>query len=229
MMALLALGLLPPALANTRVARDAGQFVSSIAQEAIDELASTALDEDERLRRFRRLFAEGFDIPLIARFVLGRYWRQASDAERAEYLKLFDELVVQTYARRFNEFNAARLRVLSVSRPNEDNDVIVAVEGALQGKPPVRMDVRVRQSAAQFKIIDLSIEGISMAVTQRDEFSSVIQRGGGRIEALLASPAALRLLTADDLAGATAQPNVPGTVGPPNWCRQLPRPVDQLL
>jgi phospholipid transport system substrate-binding protein len=187
MMALLALGLLPPALANTRVARDAGQFVSSIAQEAIDELASTALDEDERLRRFRRLFAEGFDIPLIARFVLGRYWRQASDAERAEYLKLFDELVVQTYARRFNEFNAARLRVLSVSRPNEDNDVIVAVEGALQGKPPVRMDVRVRQSAAQFKIIDLSIEGISMAVTQRDEFSSVIQRGGGRIEALLAS------------------------------------------
>ena len=187
MMALLALGLLPPALANTRVARDAGQFVSSIAQEAIDELASTALDEDERLRRFRRLFAEGFDIPLIARFVLGRYWRQASDAERAEYLKLFDELVIQTYARRFNEFNAARLRVLSVSRPNEDNDVIVAVEGALQGKPPVRMDVRVRQSAAQFKIIDLSIEGISMAVTQRDEFSSVIQRGGGRIEALLAS------------------------------------------
>jgi phospholipid transport system substrate-binding protein len=150
-------------------------------------LASTALDEGERLRRFRRLFAEGFDIPLIARFVLGRYWRQATDAERAEYLKLFDELVVLTYARRFNEFNAARLRVLSVSRPNEDNDVIVAVEGALQGKPPVRMDVRVRQGAAQFKIIDLSIEGISMAVTQRDEFSSVIQRGGGRIEALLAS------------------------------------------
>ena len=184
---LCALWLLPSTSASTRVARDAGHFVSSIAQEAIDELASTALDEGERLRRFRRLFAEGFDIPLIARFVLGRYWRQATDAERAEYLKLFDELVVLTYARRFNEFNAARLRVLSVSRPNEDNDVIVAVEGALQGKPPVRMDVRVRQGAAQFKIIDLSIEGISMAVTQRDEFSSVIQRGGGRIEALLAS------------------------------------------
>jgi len=47
--------------------------------------------------------------------------------------------------------------------------------------------------------------------------------------ALLASPAALRLLTADDLAGATEQPNVPGTVGPPNWCRPLPRPVDELL
>jgi phospholipid transport system substrate-binding protein len=180
-------GLMSPAPASTRVATDAGSFVAGLAQEAIDELASAVLNEEERLRRFRRLFADGFDVPLIARFALGRYWRQATDAERAEYLRLFDDLVVQTYARRFNEFNAARLRVLSVSRPNEDNDVMVAVEGALQGKPPVRMDVRVRQGAAQFKIIDVSIEGISMAVTQRDEFSSVIQRGGGRIEALLAS------------------------------------------
>ena len=185
--ALFAIGLLPVAPASTRAATDAGSFVSGLAQEAIDELASVALNEEERLRRFRRLFADGFDIPLIARFVLGRYWRQATETERAEYLRLFDELVVQTYARRFSEFNAARLRVLSVSRPNEDNDVIVAVEGALQGKPPVRMDVRVRQTASQYKIIDVSIEGISMAVTQRDEFSSVIQRGGGRIEALLAS------------------------------------------
>ena len=119
--------------------------------------------------------------------MLGRYWRQASEAERAEYLRLFDELVVQTYARRFNEFNTARLRVLSVSRPNEDNDVIVAVEGTVAGKPPVRLDVRVRQGSSAYKVIDVSIEGVSMAVTQRDEFSSVIQRGGGRVEALLAS------------------------------------------
>lgn len=47
--------------------------------------------------------------------------------------------------------------------------------------------------------------------------------------ALLSSPAALRLLSADDLAGATEQPNVPGTIGPPNWCRPLPRPVDELI
>jgi phospholipid transport system substrate-binding protein len=187
-LAALAAAILPRgAGASARNANDAGSFVSTLAQDAIDQLSAPNLSEGERDARFRRLFADGFDVPLIARFVLGRYWRQASEAERAEYLRLFDELVVQTYARRFNEFNTARLRVLSVSRPNEDNDVIVAVEGALQGKPPVRMDVRVRQGAAQFKIIDLSIEGISMAVTQRDEFSSVIQRGGGRIEALLAS------------------------------------------
>lgn len=177
----------PDVRANTSRGKDAGSFVASLAQEAIDGLTASDLDEGERLRRFRKLFAEGFDVPIIARFVLGRYWRVATDAERTEYLRLFNELVIQTYARRLSDYSAARLRVLSVSRPNEDNDVIVAVEGALAGQPPVRMDVRVRQGGGSFKIIDLAIEGISMAVTQRDEFSSVIQRGGGRIESLLVS------------------------------------------
>jgi len=173
--------------ASARNATDAGSFVTTLAQDAIDQLAAPNLSEGERDTRFRKLFLDGFDVPLIARFVLGRYWRQATEAERAEYLRLFDELVVQTYARRFNEFNTARLRVLSVSRPNEDNDVIVAVEGSVASKPPVRLDVRVRQGSSAYKVIDISIEGVSMAVTQRDEFSSVIQRGGGKVEALLAS------------------------------------------
>lgn len=173
--------------ASARNATDAGSFVTTLAQDAIDHLAAPNLSEGERDTRFRKLFLDGFDVPLIARFVLGRYWRQATEAERAEYLRLFDELVVQTYARRFNEFNTARLRLLSVSRPNEDNDVIVAVEGSVASKPPVRLDVRVRQGSSAYKVIDISIEGVSMAVTQRDEFSSVIQRGGGKVEALLAS------------------------------------------
>lgn len=173
--------------ASARNATDAGSFVTTLAQDAIDQLAAPNLSEGERDTRFRKLFLDGFDVPLIARFVLGRYWRQATEAERAEYLRLFDELVVQTYARRFNEFNTARLRLLSVSRPNEDNDVIVAVEGSVASKPPVRLDVRVRRGSSAYKVIDVSIEGVSMAVTQRDEFSSVIQRGGGKVEALLAS------------------------------------------
>lgn len=176
-----------PAAASARAATDAGQFVQSLAQEALDDLAAATTPEAQRVERFRALFAGAFDVPLIARFVLGRYWRQASDAERTEYVKLFDELVVQTYVRRFNEFNTARIKVLSTSKPNEDNDVIVAVEAAVAGKPPVRLDVRVRQNGGDYRIIDVAIEGISMAITQRDEFASVIQRGGGRVEALLAS------------------------------------------
>lgn len=173
--------------ASARIASDPASFVSGLAQEALDDLSSSAIPEPQRVARFRALFGETFDVPLIARFVLGRYWRQASEAERTEYVRLFDELVVQTYVRRFNEFNTARIRVLSTSKPNEDNDVIVAVEGTLANKPSVRLDVRVRQTGNDYRIIDVAIEGVSMAITQRDEFASVIQRGGGRVEALLAN------------------------------------------
>ena len=176
-----------PATAAARTANDPGQFVLSLAQEALEDLASLTESETQRVARFRTIFTEAFDVPLIARFVLGRYWRQATESERAEYVKLFDELVVQTYVRRFNEFNTARIRVLTTSKPNEDNDVIVAVEATVAGKPPVRLDVRVRQTGSDYRIIDVAIEGVSMAITQRDEFASVIQRGGGRVEALLAS------------------------------------------
>ncbi|MBL8700777.1 MAG: ABC transporter substrate-binding protein [Alphaproteobacteria bacterium] len=175
------------AQADARQVADAGQFVARMAQTAIDDLATADVPDPQRQQRFRELFEEAFDVPLIARFVLGRYWRQASDGEKREYLKLFDELVVQTYSRRFTEFNGARFRVLSVSKPNEDNDVIVGVEGTLVGKPPIRLDVRVRQAGNVNKIIDVAVEGVSMLITQRDEFASVIQRGGGRVDALLAN------------------------------------------
>lgn len=173
------------AQADTRAGADPGQFVARLAQTAIDDLATNDVPDPQRQQRFRELFEEGFDVPLIARFVLGRYWRQATEGERREYLKLFDELVVHTYSRRFTEFNGARFRVLTVSKPNEDNDVIVGVEGILTGKPSIRLDVRVRQVNGTNKIIDVAVEGVSMLITQRDEFASVIQRGGGRIDALL--------------------------------------------
>jgi phospholipid transport system substrate-binding protein len=176
---------LPGAVA--RAQRDAGGFVRNLAQRAIDEVNTPGISEEERLTRFRTLFREGFDVPLIARFVLGRYWRIATEAQREDYLRLFDDLIVQTYARRFGEFPGARISVLTVSRPNEDGDQIVAVEGQLPGKAPVRMDVRVRPADGVLKIIDIAIEGVSMAITQRDEFAAVIQRGGGEVDALLAN------------------------------------------
>ena len=179
----------PVMLANaqTQSAAEASAFVNRIARTALDDLALTSVQEAQRNKRFQDLMDETFDVQLISRFVLGRYWRQATEAERTEYMRLFRELIVQSYARRFTDFNGAQFRVTGASPPNEDGDVMVAVEGLLPSKPPIKLDVRVRQITGAQKVIDVAIEGVSMAITQRDEFASVIQRGGGRLEALLAS------------------------------------------
>jgi phospholipid transport system substrate-binding protein len=132
------------------------------------------------------MLTEAFDVPAIARFVLGRYWRIASDGEKAEYLKLFEDFIVQTYVQRFNDFAGAQLRVLQ-TRNGQDGEVVSTLDAALPGKPPARFDVRMRREATGFKIVDVVVEGISMSITQRDDFAAVIQRNGGKVEGLLAS------------------------------------------
>jgi phospholipid transport system substrate-binding protein len=173
--------------ASTSVAAtEGGQFVNDLASRAVSELTTGDLPMPERVTRFRGMLTEAFDVPAIGRFVLGRYWRVATDGEKAEYLKLFEDFIVQTYVNRFNDFAGAQLRVLQ-TRGAQDGEVIATLDAALPGKPPARFDVRMRREANAFKIFDVVVEGISMSVTQRDDFAAVIQRNGGKVEGLLAS------------------------------------------
>jgi phospholipid transport system substrate-binding protein len=185
--ALMTAGVAPMAHAqNSASATEGAQFVSNLASRAVTELTTGELAMPERVSRFRGMLTEAFDVPTIGRFVLGRYWRVASDTEKAEYLKLFEDFIVQTYVQRFNDFAGAQLRVLQ-TRAGQDGEVIATLEAALAGKPAARFDVRMRREAAAFKIFDVVVEGISMSVTQRDDFAAVIQRNGGKVEGLLAS------------------------------------------
>jgi len=185
--ALIAAGTAPVARAqDSAAATEGAQFVSNLASRAVTELTTGDLAMSERVLRFRGMLTEAFDVPTIARFVLGRYWRVATDAEKAEYLKLFEDFIVQTYIQRFNDFAGAQLRVLQ-TRSGQDGEVIATLDAALPGKPAARFDVRMRRDAGAFKIFDVVVEGISMSVTQRDDFAAVIQRSGGKVEGLLAS------------------------------------------
>lgn len=172
--------------ASSASATEGAQFVTDLASRAVSELTTGDLAMPDRVSRFRSMLTEAFDVPLIGRFVLGRYWRIASEDEKTEYLKLFEDYIVQTYVQRFNDFAGAQLRVLQ-TRSGQDGEVIATLDAALPGKPTARFDVRMRREANAFKIFDVVVEGISMSVTQRDDFAAVIQRNGGKVEGLLAS------------------------------------------
>ncbi|BBK33612.1 phospholipid transport system substrate-binding protein [Stella humosa] len=165
-----------PALAETPKA-----LVESLGDKAIRQLTGTVA-RPEREARFQNLLTAGFDIHAIGRFTLGRYWNQANPAQQAEYLKLFEKFIVQAYAARFAEYSGEQFRVVG-ERP--DGEVtIVQSEVFKPGNPPARVEWRVRHGG-QPKIVDVVVEGISMAVTQRSEFAAVISRGGGNVDSLL--------------------------------------------
>lgn len=164
-------------------------FISTLADRAINTVTDSALSVDERRAKFRELFREGFAVSGIARFVLGRYWRKASDAERDEYLKLFENVIVTTWADRFSQYSGQKFEVNGAqpapSASDKENVALVDSRFFVDPSTPVRIEWRVASRGDLFKIVDVSVEGISMANTQRDEFNSVIRKNGGEISALL--------------------------------------------
>jgi phospholipid transport system substrate-binding protein len=180
----LALLLAVAAPGPTRAADDAAGFISDLGQRTVRVLAAK-VSEGEREAQFRALFDEGFDVPAISRFVLGNYWRVATDEQRRAFVTLFEAYVVHAYAVRFNEYSGQQLKVTAQRAEGEDSALVQSVIAQPSGAPPLRVDWRVGKTEKGYKINDVVIEGVSMAVTQRQEFSAVIQRNGGEIDALL--------------------------------------------
>ena len=134
----------------------------------------------EREAAFRGVIARGFDIRTVSRFVLGRHWKSATDEQRAEFSSLFPDFIARVYASRFDSYSygGEQFTVNSVIA-DESGDTIVRSQVARpSGTDPVRLDFRVRSRDGNHTVVDLYVEGISMLLTHRAEFSSVVNRKG---------------------------------------------------
>ena len=169
--------------ATNAIAADPNVFMNELWGQTI-EVLSNKVPRAERLMRFRQLFQADFDGPGIARFVLGRYWRSASEQEQQEYLKLFEDYVVLVYGTRLSKFNGETFKLLG-SRTEESGTIVSTDIISPSGEAPIKVDWQLIADHGSFKINDVIIEGISMLATQRSEFASVIQRHGGQVGGLL--------------------------------------------
>ena len=179
--ALLALSLFGLAAPRQTAAQDPRTFVNTIGERAVQVLAPS-VSPAQRLARFRELFSTEFDVTGIGRFVLGRYWRTATPQEQQEFLTLFQEYIVRAYSARLGAFGGEPFRVTG-ARPNGAETVVSSEIVFASG--PVSLDWYVVNDNGRYKITDVYVAGVSMKVTQRDEFAAVIQRSGGRVEGLL--------------------------------------------
>jgi phospholipid transport system substrate-binding protein len=181
-LAVIAFSFMRPSAAQ---AETASEFVATLGESAIGLLADQNINEETRVERFYGLLREGFDFPLIGRFVLGIHWRRATDQQRSEYSVLFEQHLVNTYASRLGSYGGETLRIKG-ERSDPNRDTIVSSEIIQKRGPRIKVDWRVRGSAGTYKVVDVIVEGISLVITQRDEFSSVIRREGHGVEGLLA-------------------------------------------
>ena len=160
-------------------------FVADLSNVAIQQLVNPQVPREQRVTKFREILRTSFDINSIARFVLGRYWRVATPAQREEYLQLFEKLLIKLYEEKFQQYNGQTLTVVGSRLASGGKFALVASKIKDPAAPqPINVEWRVLRGES-LKIADVVVEGISMGLSQRQEFAAVIQRNGGSVEALL--------------------------------------------
>ncbi|MBT4769808.1 MAG: ABC transporter substrate-binding protein [Rhodospirillaceae bacterium] len=188
LLALLTLGFwqfAPAVLAADASTEAAVKFIQSYGNDAIKDLTEDGMTNLELQTRFAKYFDEGFDFAYISRFVLGRHWRRATPDERKEFQTLFKKMVVQTYSRLFRQYSGEVFKVTGATA-GDDGGYMVASEVIMtNGEKPIDLNWQVEKDDGKYKIRNLFVQGASLIIANRSEFASVIQRGGGKVEALI--------------------------------------------
>ncbi|MGI9451446.1 MAG: MlaC/ttg2D family ABC transporter substrate-binding protein [Geminicoccaceae bacterium] len=153
-------------------------FVRSLGQQAIGVLADKSLSGGDRTRVFRELLVGHFDMKSIGRLVMGRHWRRATAAQKEVFEPLFEDYVVATYGSRLDAYEGEQLTIGN-ARQATDRFTAVSSEIMPQQGPSIDVDWMLHQRDDRWYVIDVIIEGISMVISQRSEFSTVIDQRGG--------------------------------------------------
>lgn len=170
--------------ARAQSADGARAFIDKLADEAIAIAADKSMSPAEQEKRFRELFVVAFDLPEIARFVLGRHWRNASEQQREQFLALFEELTVLTWAKRFRDYSGETF-VTGEARPDGEARAIVESQVNRRSAPPIPVIWRVSSKGGAWKITDIVVEGVSMAITYRSDYTAAMNASGGKMDGLL--------------------------------------------
>jgi phospholipid transport system substrate-binding protein len=155
----------------------AATFIETLGQKVLPVQASKQADATEvHLAALHSLIRGSFDLDLISRLVLGKFWGRATEEQRAEFKDLFTQYLLNTYAGHLNSYRADTLVVISSKRAGErDYLVRTSVE---RDKELTAVVWRLRAGDGDYRIIDVLFHGISLNLTHRNEFASVVRQEG---------------------------------------------------
>ncbi len=182
----IALFLSIPAQASSQV-EAANRLIRNLVGDVENYLLADSGDISKRTENITKLLDTHFDIPGIARFSAGPYWRAANEEERFTYTQSIREALIGTIARNFDQLVGLRFSLIDSQAKGKR---MVLVRGIFRDKagqrPPVSVGWRViTPHPAPAKVLDVEIENISMLITQKQENIAIIRKNGGRFSALI--------------------------------------------
>lgn len=163
----------------------ADAFVKEVTNNGIEEIINANVSQKVKDERFEKLFNSALDLDFIGQFVLGRYWRTATPEQRKAFIKVYRELNIKTWSARFDEFKGKSFVFTGSTPSTSKNQVFINSTVAMDAGEPAKVVWRVKQNGDSFKIVDIIIENVSLAITARNEYTAFIKNNGGNVDALI--------------------------------------------
>ena len=163
---------------------EADVFIQSVVNRAAKTLGGN-LSKEERIKKLKDIARETVDIDGISRYSLGSYRDEITDSQMKEYKALFTDYFLKSFSSRLAEYSNPEIEVISKKKLNKNYTMVSSILVSTEQRPEVKIDWRVStKNPDNLLIMNLVIEGLSLARTQKEEFSSIIQSNDGDINAL---------------------------------------------
>ena len=144
-------------------AAKAEAFVKQVTENGVEDIINANISQAEKDARFEKLFNNALDLNFIGQFVLGRYWKTATPQQRQDFIQAYRDLNIKTWS----------------------NQVFVNTDVPMDQGEPAKVVWRVKQNGDKFKIVDIIIENVSLAITARNEYTAYIKNNPGGVNALI--------------------------------------------
>ena len=159
-------------------------FVQSTVNRAAKTLSGN-LSKEERVEKLKKIASETVDIKGIGFYTLGMYRKNMNTGQITQYENLFEQYFLKSFSSRLAEYSNPEIEVVSKKKLNKNYTMVSSILVSTEQRPEVRIDWRIyTKNPEDLLIRDLIIEGLSLARTQKEEFSSIIQSNDGDINAL---------------------------------------------
>ena len=165
-------------------AQDATGFVVNLGNQ-LAAIVNGPGSYEEKKRRLEPLIEQAVDVDTIAQFCLGLYWRRANPQQQQEFVHLFHAVLMNNIGGKLGQFQGVTFRPTTTTQ--RDGDSVVGTVIQRPNQQPNNVQWVVSTASGRPKIIDVQAEGVSLRLTQRNDYSAYISGHGGSVDALLAA------------------------------------------
>ena len=159
-------------------------FVQSTVNRA-SQILSLNITKEEKINKLKTIAKENVDIIGVGFYSLGSARKKLNKNQKKKYLELFEQYFLKSFSSRLAEYTNPEIDVKSKEILNDNYTIVNSILVATSNRPEVKIDWRIYTKNSDNPLIrDLIIEGLSLARTQKEEFSSILNSNDGNIEAL---------------------------------------------